>query len=70
MDRYLDLNDLLPFWQRKFSDRIDKSIVHSQHGRDVDFAMSPGRQDLLRNPTTLTQDIVGAIIVRQRRVQR
>ena len=56
----LDLNDLLPFWQRKFANRLDKSIVHSLHGRDVDLAMTPRRQDIFGNPTALTQDIVRA----------
>ena len=66
MQSDLDLDNLLPLWQRKLSDGIDQSIVHRLHRRDVNLTVSTGSQYSLRNTATLTQDIVRAIIIRQR----
>ena len=62
-----DLNDLLPLWERK--------LPHSLHQpdglarRDMNSTVAARREHVLRNGRLLTQDIVGSIIVRQRRVQ-
>ena len=69
-DYRLDLDDLLPLWQQKLSDSVDQSITHRLRRRNVDLAMASRGEDLLRNSAALTQDVVGAIIIRQRRIQR
>ena len=66
----LDLNDLMPLWQRKLPDFVDEAIFHGPDRRDIDLAVSPRREDVLRNVAPLTQDVIGAIIIRQRRIQR
>ena len=66
----LDLNDLLPLWERKFANRTDEPVAHRLVGRDVDLAVTAGEQNRSRNPAALTQDIVRTIIIRQRRIQR
>lgn len=66
----LDLNDLMPLWQRKLPHLLDEAVLHGPDRRDVDLAVTAGRKDVLRNLAPLTQDVIGAIIIRQRRIQR
>ena len=66
----LDLHDLLPLWQRKLPHPLHQPELDGLARRDTDLAVSPRAQHLGRDVRPLTQDIVGAIIIRQRRIQR
>ena len=66
----LDLNDILPLWERKLSHPLHQPELDSLVRRDVDLAVPPRRQYLIRDGRILTQDVVRAIIVGQRRVER
>jgi hypothetical protein len=65
-----DLHDLLPLWERKLPHRLYETEPDRLLRRDVDLAVPPGREHVVRNGGILTQDIVRAIIVSQRRVER
>lgn len=66
----LDLNDLLPLWERKLAHPLHQPELDGLARRDVDLAVASRREYVVRNGRILTQDIVRAIIVRQRRIQR
>ncbi len=66
----LDLHDLLPLWEKKLAHRLYKAEADRVVRRDVDFAVPPDREDLGGNRRTFTQDLVSAMIIRQRRIQR
>ena len=66
----LDLHDLLPLWERKLPHPLHQPEIDGLARRDVNLAVSARREYVIRNGRVLTQDIVGAIIVGQRRIQR
>jgi hypothetical protein len=66
----LDLNDLVPLWERKFTQLPHEPKIDGEARRDMDFTVTALGEDFGRNAATLTQDVVRALIVRQCRVKR
>ena len=66
----LDLHDVLPLWERKLAHPLHQPELDSLARRDMDFTVATRRENIFRNGRVLTQDIVRAIIVSQRRVER
>ena len=64
----LNLNDLVPLWEREFHDRMRKSVLDGDFGNDMNVLKSASIQDLVGQPGTLSQDAFGSFVVRQRRV--
>ena len=65
-----DLHDLLPLWERKLAHSLHQPELDRLPRRNMDLAVSAGREHIIRNGGVLTQDIVRAIIVSQRRIER
>ncbi len=65
----LNLNDLVPLWERELLYSVHKSVLESQPRSDVDIFASPSVQDLVGEAGALTQDAFRSLVVRQRGIQ-
>lgn len=65
----LNLNDLIPAWERKFSNAVHDTEFERILRGDVNVPYAPGAQQFIRQGCTFAQDILSALIVRQRRVK-
>jgi len=66
----LDLHDVLPLWERKLAHPLHQPELDSLARRDMNLAVTARGEYVVGDGRVLTQDIVGAIIVSQRRVER
>ena len=66
----LDLHDVLPLWERKLSHPLHQPELDSLARREMNLAVTARREYVFRDGRVLTQDIVGAIIVGQSRIER
>lgn len=61
----LNLDNLLPLWEREFADLLDKSVFESLGRRDMNISDSAGRENVIGQPRSLTQDAFSAAVIRQ-----
>ncbi len=66
----LNLNDLIPLWERKFSDPVHKPVRESDVWSNVDISRSASIQEIVGKPGSLSQDAFSTLVIRQGRVQR
>lgn len=65
----LNLNDLVPAWERKLPHPIHQPELDSLLRRDEDVAVATRSEDFIGKRRALAQDIFRAKIIRQRSVK-
>lgn len=71
MDRArLNLNDLLPLWEREIAHPLHEPPLYSLTRRDVDVLEAPIVEDVGGDRSALAQDIFGASVIRQGGLKR
>lgn len=68
--RKLNLENLVPLWERKVSDLVHKSVVESFSRVDVDITNPSGAQFVVRQGSPLAQDVFRTLILSQRSFKR
>ena len=66
--RKLTLNDLVPLWERKFSNPVDETPLESLVGRDIDLLKSSSGEGFIGDGSPLAQDVFRARLLSQRRL--
>ena len=65
----LNLNDLIPAWERKLLHPVHEPNVEGFLRRDVDIAAASSGEHVIGQSCALAQDIFSAQIVRQRGIK-
>ena len=65
----LDLKNFVPLWEREIADSVSETEFDRLLRSNMNLSESSGSENISRDRRALAQDVFGALIVRQRRVQ-